>query len=355
MRPIDIEKVQSGQILGKSIFTADGRVLLREGTALTERYLKALREMQYGFIYVVDPRLPSIEVHDVIPEQLRQEAVLTIRRAFGDVAKGGVNLQAVSEVTSRIVESIMANDALIIQMADLKSHDTYTFSHSVNVCVVGTILGVQLGLDERKLKDLAMGLMLHDVGKMQISEEILHKPGRLTEEEYAKMQDHARSGFDLLRSIQSLSAHAKIVVLQHHEKYDGTGYPKGLKGNDIHLNGQIGAIADVYDALTSDRVYRKRFLPHEAIEYLMTQADRHFSLELVTTFISAVAPYPPGTQLKVSTGETGIVTEVDMRLASRPVLTLLQDAAGKDLAQPYPVLDLRTAPSLTITKVIANA
>ncbi len=354
MRPIDLEKAQPGQVLGKSIFTNDGRVLLREGTPLTDRYLKALKEMQYGFIYVVDPRVPGVEVQDVIPEQLRQEAVTTIRRAFGDVGKSGVNLQAISDVTARIVESIMANDTLIIQMADLKSHDTYTFSHSVNVCVVGTIIGVQLGLDERKLKDLALGLMLHDVGKMQISEEILHKPGRLTEEEYAKMQDHARSGFDLLRSIQTLSAHSKIVVLQHHEKFDGTGYPKGLKGNDIHLNGQIGAIADVYDALTSDRVYRKRFLPHEAIEYLMTQADRHFSLELVTTFIATIAPYPPGTVLKLSSGETGIVTEVDMRLASRPVLTLVQDAAGKDLSQPYPTLDLRTAPALTITKVVAS-
>lgn len=353
MRPIDLEKAQPGQILGKSIFTADGRVLLREGTTLTERYLKALREMQFGFIYVVDPRLPDIELQDVIPEQLRQEAVTTIKRAFGDISKCGVNLQAISEVTTRIVESIMANDALIIQMADLKSHDTYTFSHSVNVCVIGTILGVQLGLDERKLKDLALGLMLHDIGKMQVPESILRKPGRLTEEEYITMQDHARSGFDMLRSIQTLSAHAKIVVLQHHEKYDGTGYPKGLKGNDIHLNGQIGAIADVYDALTSDRIYRKRYLPHEAIEYLMTQADRHFSLELVTSFISTIAPYPPGTMLKLSSGETGIVTEVDMRLASRPILTLVQDANGKDLSKPFPTLDLRMAPSLTITKVLS--
>ncbi len=354
MRPIDLDKVQPGQILGKTIFTSDGRVLLREGTPLSLRYLKALREMQYGFIYIVDPRVPDIEVQDVIPEQLRQEAVLTIRRAFGDICKTGVNLQAISEVTSRIVESIMANDELIVQMADLKNHDSYTFSHSVNVCVVGTILGVKLGLDERKLKDLALGLMLHDIGKMQVSEEILLKAGRLTEDEYTRMQDHARSGFDLLRSIQSLSAHAKIVVLQHHEKYDGTGYPKGLKGDDIHLNGQIGAIADVYDALTSDRTYRNRFLPHEAIEYLMSQASRHFSLELITTFISTVAPYPPGTVLKLSSGETGIVHEVNMRLASRPVVTLVQDASGKDLSAPFPIVDLRAAPSLTITKVVST-
>lgn len=354
MRPVELDKVKEGQVLGKSIFTPDGRVLLREGTALTERYLKALREMQFGFIYLADPRLPGLEINDVIPEQLRQEAVGTIRKAFGDVSKGNVNIQAIADMTSRIVESIMGNDSLLIQMADLKCHDTYTFSHSVNVCVLGTIVGVQLGLDERKLKDLALGLMLHDVGKMQVPDDILNKPGRLTEEEYSKMQEHPRSGFDVLRSNQAISAHAKIVILQHHEKYDGTGYPKGLKGNDIHLNGQIGAIADVYDALTSDRTYRKRFLPHEAIDYLMTQVDRHFSLELVTTFVSTIAPYPVGTMLKLSTGETAIVSEVDMRVASRPVVTIVQDAAGKDFSEPYAKLELRNAPTVTITKVLTN-
>lgn len=354
MRPVELEKVKEGQVLGKSIFTPDGRVLLREGTALTERYLKALREMQFGFIYLADPRLPGLEVNDVIPEQLRQEAVGTLKKAFGDVSKGSLNVQAIADMTSRIVESIMGNDSLLIQMADLKCHDTYTFSHSVNVCVLGTIIGVQLGLDERKLKDLALGLMLHDVGKMQVPEEILNKPGRLTEEEYSKMQEHPRSGFDVLRSNQAISAHAKIVILQHHEKYDGTGYPKGLKGNDIHLNGQIGAIADVYDALTSDRTYRKRFLPHEAIDYLMTQVDRHFSLELVTSFVSTIAPYPVGTMIKLSTGETAIVSEVDMRVASRPVVTIVQDAAGQELSEPYRKLELRSAPSVTITKVLTN-
>ncbi len=358
-------------VLGKNIYTADGRVLLRQGTTLSERYIKALRDLHFTHIYIRDARIPDVEVNDVIPENLRQEAIQIIHKSFGDVqqqltaksqpgqAKVGFNVDSINDVTKGIVESILTNKELVIQLADLKSHDNYTFAHSVNCCVVGTVLGVKLGLPDYKLKDLAIGLMLHDIGKTTISAEIMNKPGKLTQDEFEKMKEHARAGFDILREIWSLSAHAKIVVLQHHERFDGTGYPKGLKGNDIHLYGQIGAIADVYDALTSDRTYRKRLLPHEAIEFLMGNGDRYFSLELVTTFVSAIAPYPVGTMVKLSTGETAIVTEVDMAFASRPTVRLVQDAKGKDLPNgpglpPLPNIELKKERSIAITKVIAD-
>jgi len=365
LRAINIEHATTGQVLGKNIYTADGRVLLRQGTTLSERYVKALKDLHFTHIYIRDNRIPEVEVNDVIPENLRQEAIQIIHKSFGDVQqqlnaknpmgdKVGFNVDSITDVTKGIVESVLSNKELVIQLADLKSHDNYTFAHSVNCCVVGTVLGVKLGLPDYKLKDLAIGLMLHDIGKTTISAEIMNKPGKLTQDEFEKMKEHARAGFDILREIWSLSAHAKIVVLQHHERFDGTGYPKGLKGNDIHLYGQIGAIADVYDALTSDRTYRKRLLPHEAIEFLMGNGDRYFSLELVTTFVSAIAPYPVGTMVKISTGETAIVTEVDMAFASRPTIRLVQDAKGQDLPQPLPTIELKKERSIAITKVIAD-
>lgn len=367
MRAINIEHAGNGMVLGKNIYTADGRVLLRQGTTLSERYIKALRDLHFTHIYIRDARLPDVEVNDVIPENLRQEAIQIINKSFGDIQqqlsgkpneqgekKVGFNVDSINDVTKNIVESIMTNKDLVIQLADLKSHDNYTFAHSVNCCVVGTVLGHKLGLPDYKLKDLAIGLMLHDIGKTTVSAEIMNKPGKLTEAEFDKMKEHARAGFDILREIWSLSAHAKIVVLQHHERYDGTGYPKGLKGNDIHLYGQIGAISDVYDALTSDRPYRKRLLPHEAIEFLMGNGDRYFSLELVTTFVSAIAPYPVGTMVKLSTGETAIVTEVDMAFAARPTVRVVQDTQGRDIQPPLPTIELKKERSVAIAKVIAD-
>lgn len=360
MRAIDLDKAQPGMVLAKSIYSADGRPLLREGTALTDRYITALRSMKYSFIYVVDPHAPEIQIPDTIHEELRQEAIAIIRQTFGEPGaqqppKLGAHIQAVSQVAKQIVEAILANRDISIQMADIKSHDNYTFAHSVNVCVIGTILGVRLGLDQARLKDLALGLIMHDVGKLGVPREILEKPGKLTETEFEQMKEHCRAGFDTMRGLSSISAHAKIVILQHHEKYDGTGYPKGLQGEDIHLNAQIGAIADVYDALTSDRVYRKRLMPHEAIEYLMTNAGTHFSENLVATFVSSVAPYPPGTYLRLSTGEVGVVMHVDMKLASRPMVKLIQSAEGQTLqGADVKVVDLKRTPGVTITKVLTE-
>lgn len=359
MRAIDLDKAQTGMVLAKSIYSADGRPLLREGTALTDRYITALRSMQYSFVYVVDSHAPEIRIPDTIAEELRQEAIGIIRQTFGEPGgqppKLSGHIQAISQVARQIVEAIMSNKDVSIQMADMKSHDNYTFAHCVNVCVIGTILGSRLGLDASRLKDLALGLIMHDVGKLGVPREILEKPGKLTEAEFEQMKEHCRAGFDTLRGIQSISAHAKIVVLQHHEKYDGTGYPKGLQGEDIHLNAQIGAIADVYDALTSDRVYRKRLMPHEALEYLITNADSHFSSTLVSTFVSSVAPYPPGTYLRLSTGEAAVVIQVDMKLASRPMVKLIQGADGRELkGTEVKVLDLKRMPEITIAKVLAD-
>jgi len=361
VRAISIVSAAAGQVLGKNIYTPDGRVLLRQGTALTERYLKALRDLKFSHIYVRDERLPDLEVDDVIPEDLRLEAVQAIEGCFADIRKQmeetgkvNINVDAVAEMSKSIVENLMSHKDLVVQLMDLRSLDSYTFAHSVNCCVLGVMMGQRLGLPEPKLKDLATGLVLLDIGKSVVPAEILSKPGALTEEEFAKVKEHPRAGFDALREVFNVSAHSKIVVLQHHERIDGSGYPKGLKGPEIHLYGQIAALADVFDALTSDRVYRKRLLPHEAIDVLLRSADRLFDRQLVTTFVANIAPFPKGTLVKLSSGEHAIVTDIDMSTALRPMVAVVKDSGGRDLKAPFPLLDLRRERSLAIVKVLAE-
>lgn len=361
VRAISIVSAAAGQVLGKNIYTPDGRVLLRQGTALTERYLKALRDLKFSHIYVRDERLPDLEVDDVIPEDLRLEAVQAIEGCFADIRKQmeetgkvNINVDAVAEMSKSIVENLMSHKDLVVQLMDLRSLDSYTFAHSVNCCVLGVMMGQRLGLPEPKLKDLATGLVLLDIGKSVVPAEILSKPGALTEEEFAKVKEHPRAGFDALREVFNISAHSKIVVLQHHERIDGSGYPKGLKGPEIHLYGQIAALADVFDALTSDRVYRKRLLPHEAIDVLLRSADRLFDRQLVTTFVANIAPFPKGTLVKLSSGEHAIVTDIDMSTALRPMVAVVKDSGGRDLKAPFPLLDLRRERSLAIVKVLAE-
>jgi HD-GYP domain-containing protein (c-di-GMP phosphodiesterase class II) len=361
VRAISIDSAAAKQVLGKNIYTPDGRVLLRQGTALTERYIKALRDLKFSHIYVRDERLPDLDVDDVIPEDLRLEAVQAIEGCFADIRKQldetgkvNVNVDAVAEMSKSIVENLMSNKDLVVQLMDLRSLDSYTFAHSVNCCVLGVMMGQRLGLPEPKLKDLATGLVLLDIGKCVVPAEILSKPGPLSEEEFAKVKEHSRAGFDALREVFNVSAHSKIVVLQHHERIDGSGYPKGLKGPEIHLYGQIAALADVFDALTSDRVYRKRLLPHEAIDVLLRSADRLFDRQLVTTFVANIAPFPKGTLVKLSSGEHAIVNDFDMSAALRPTVAIVKDSGGRDLKAPFPLLDLRRDRSVAIVKVLAE-
>lgn len=357
MRPIALPQVASGMILAQSLYNADGQLLLAEGVEITERYLSALHDWDVQMIYVRDARIPEVKPNEVVSQQIRAQATRKIQEFFGQmpsestvIARGGLDLGMVLQIAKDLVDAILDARNLSIQLIDLKRHDDYTFSHSVNVCVLGTILGLRLGFTEGALRDLATGLLLHDLGNLMVPSQVLAKPGKLTEDEFRQMSEHARAGFELLKPLE-LSAHAKIVALQHHEKFDGTGYPKGLKGRDIHINGQIGAIADVYDSLTSDRIYRKRFLPHEAIEYLLGSADRHFSMELVQLFVENIAPYPPGTVVKLSTGEVALVVKVDMALPARPVVRIVQDSSGRALKRASD-LDLAKENAITVGKVL---
>lgn len=358
MRAVSIENLESGVMLAKTIFAPDGRVLLRKGSELSAKAIATLARLGYQYIYVLDELTADIEAPELVDDEFRNMATQSVREAFEAVVQGGdkfsrtgINFKAISDVAGNLVEQILANPELSIQIVDLKSYDQYTFQHSVNVAVLGVVLGKSLRMNFGDLKDLAIGLLLHDLGNVTIPEHILKKPTKLTDEEFKYVYEHPRSGFELLRHCEGISATSKIVALQHHERLNGTGYPKGLKGPDIHLNSQIGAIVDSYDALTSDRNYRKRYLPHEAIEYLMASGDTHFSFELVKNFTTMVAPYPPGTIIQLSSGDVGVVAKVDMAVASRPLLRMMRNAAGT----PYPVgeeLDLQKYPTVTIVKVL---
>ncbi|HEY9724734.1 MAG TPA: HD-GYP domain-containing protein [Oscillatoriaceae cyanobacterium] len=332
---------------------------MKRGAELSAKTIATLARLGYQYIYVYDELTADIEVPDLLDEEVRAQATNVVREAFqatqvgadGKFARVGINFDAISDVSGTLVESILQNQDLSIQIVDLKSYDQYTFQHSVNVAMMGVVLGKMLKLNFGELKDLATGLLLHDLGNVTIPETILKKPTKLTDEEFKYVYEHPRSGFELLRQCDRISAPAKIVALQHHERMNGTGYPKGLKGPDIHLNSQIGAIVDAYDALTSDRNYRKRYLPHEAIEYLLGAGDTHFSFELVKSFVDQVAPYPPGTVVKLSSGDVGVVVKVDMKVSTRPLLRLMHDSEGRD----YPrgeELDLAKYPTLVISKVV---
>ena len=340
MRILNIEYVESGMVLGRPIYDGAGSILLGAGVELTTGYLSRLTELGYSQVYVETPETLDVEIRELMSDEMRRQSIATVKKIFN--AKS-LDFTAISRLVDDIMDEVFATRGVILQMYNLKDRDSYTYQHSVDACCLGIGFGRRLQLDSIRLKKLAIGLLLHDIGKVTIPDEILNKPGKFTPEEYKKMQTHPMAGWHLLKDCDDLSPLSRAVVLQHHEKWDGTGYPAGLKGDEIHPFGQIGAIIEVWDALTSDRVYRPKFQPHEALEYMMGSAGRHFSADLVKKFLRSVPPYKIGATVKLSTGEIGVVVAVDTEATMRPRVRLLDSPIERDLSMEI---------DITVTEVL---
>ncbi|MBD3108214.1 HD-GYP domain-containing protein [Bacillus sp. AGMB 02131] len=192
-----------------------------------------------------------------------------------------------------------------------------------------------------------MGTILHDVGKLKVPREILMKPGELADEEFAIIKKHTEYGFVILKEVKTIPLVVALCAYQHHERLDGTGYPQGLKDEDIHYYAKIIAVADVFDAITSNRVYREAMLPHEGLEILYAGCGRLFDLQIVEAFRSAVAIYPVGVTVELSNRTVGIVKKQNIGLGDRPIIEIIEED-GKKLSSPY-VINLSEKLDIVVT------
>ncbi len=353
MRLVRLSGKIVGKKLGKTIQTADGQVLLRAGTTLTSSYIKHLKRRGYQSIYIQDELVPDIEINDAINESTRLKATQAVAHTLQNVLQGRPvrkDRKRVNEVVENILSDLENNEDFVFCLSALRCADDYTFVHCVNTCVLALIIGTALHKQKSDLKTLGVGTILHDLGKLKISPSILNKPGSLTPEEFEQVKEHPRIGFDLLRKhfeINLVSAH---VAFQHHERMDGTGYPRGLKGEEIHIFGRIAAVADVYDAITSDRIYRSRMDPVRAAELLKNAAGTKFDPRFIQGLLERIALFPNGSIVLLSTGEVGVVVRQDRKLSSRPVIRVVADHKYR-LMSSYD-LPLRNHPEITIRKIL---
>lgn len=236
-------------------------------------------------------------------------------------------------LVTQLADEVIRNPDALIWLTYLKSRDEYTATHCMNVCILALTFGRCLGLDETALHQLGLGALLHDLGKMQIPGEVLNKPGRLTEEEFAIIKKHPGLGFAMLRDDKNLDKASLHIVLHHHERLDGRGYPRGLGEKKIPLLTRISSIVDVYDAITSDRCYHDGIAPAQALENLFKWASGNFDVALLERFIKCIGIYPIGSVVRLSSGEVGIIVASDECNRLKPILLIVQNAEGKPLAQ----------------------
>ncbi|MBC3879775.1 HD-GYP domain-containing protein [Undibacterium sp. LX40W] len=215
-------------------------------------------------------------------------------------------------LVEEIANSVMRNPGALIGLARLKTADDYTYMHSVAVCALMIALARQLKLSDNETREAGLAGLLHDIGKMAVPSDILNKPGKLTDEEFVSIKEHPGAGYEMLLEAKGVGQIALDVCLHHHEKMDGTGYPKGLKGDQISLYAKMGAVCDVYDAITSNRPYKAGWCPAESLKKMSEWARGHFDETVFQAFVRSIGIYPVGTLVKLQSGRLGVVVEQQM-------------------------------------------
>jgi HD-GYP domain-containing protein (c-di-GMP phosphodiesterase class II) len=370
MRRVSIGELRTGDRLGRDVYGGpDALALLRAGVRVSDGYRQSLQRAGITSVWIDDGISEGIEPLEMLEETTKRRATSAIRDAFHNVARAMPRGQELSEdvvremsdIAELIVRDISRNVHSALALNDLANADGYTLNHSLAVTTLGLSLGMRVmgkygwidvhgkrrldGVEDR-LVALGVGLLLHDIGKLAVPQEILRKPGKLTEDEWKAVRTHPMHGFQMLRKADGISPLSRAVVRSHHEKWMGGGYPDNHSGQDIHQFARIAAVADVFDALTSDRDYRKAWPTHEGYEFICDRGGQDFDPEVVEVFRSFVAPYPPGTRVVLSDGNCGLVKEVRQEAVTAPIVRIIVDPSG--VLVPPREIDLARMPDLTI-------
>ncbi|MFZ6755880.1 HD-GYP domain-containing protein [Undibacterium sp. Ji50W] len=316
--PEELKKIQATRIRQAWIDTSKGLDVLLEAGSKPEA------ESPPAAV----PLPPSVPTAPVAPTARHQVAVVSMDEELGRASQivnktkqavytmfhearmgKAVDVGNAQNMVEEIADSVMRNPGALIGLARLKTKDDYTYMHSVAVCALMVALSKQLGLNEEETREAGLAGLLHDIGKMMVSADILNKPGKLTDAEFVSVKEHPAAGYKMLKESEAVSAVALDVCLHHHEKMDGSGYPNRLKGEEISLYARMGAVCDVYDAITSNRPYKQGWCPAESLRKMAEWSSGHFDEKIFQAFVKSIGIFPVGTLVRLESGRLGVVVE----------------------------------------------
>ncbi|NOU63697.1 HD domain-containing protein [Paenibacillus sp. LMG 31461] len=343
MKYVHLDSVESGQFLGRTIYASNGAILLSENVQLTVFMINTLNRIGVTMIYIKDPNLEDVEIPEILSDETKRLVMTQMGQTFASIQSGkDFNSRNVSISINTLLDEIMKNRDVLVQLNDIRTQDNQMYIHAMNVCMMAVLIGMNMGMNATQLKDLAMGALLHDIGKVEL----------LTDDESEDpRRHHTWRGFELLKNKREFNLLIAHVAFQHHEALNGEGAPRGIMGEDIHLYAKITAVANMYDNLLFDMSAGRRKLPHEACEYMLALAETKLDRDVLIQFLKIVSIYPTGTSVRLTNRETGVVVGQHRGLPTRPIIRIVkQDATDKVL--DIKEIDLAKETTLFIEQVL---
>ncbi len=348
MRIVDVEDLCGGEIIGRDVICSNGTILLKSQTKYRPSFKEKLLELNVPFVYIDDVLSAGIEPQTLISNEKKSRFIKDFTVHIDQLkSQTFLKVEPIYNLAMDLIDEVSSQD-IMYDILDIKRNDIDVYEHSLGVAIIALILCKKMNLKHELMRDILIGALLHDIGKILIPKEILNKVSQLDEKEHETIKQHPVLGYNILKDDPQISAVTKLIVLCHHEREDGSGYPLG-KGEDLHIGAKIIACCDAFNALTSSRPYRQGMELNEVVILLRREK---LNVEVRTTLESILAFYPIGTTVLLSNGTVGIVEKNYQGNLKRPLVRIVKD--GNTLLQsPYRV-DLSKEQKLFIANRISH-
>lgn len=354
MRIISVDSIKGYELLAKDLLNDSNSILMKAGTVVKKDYINRLKDLNVEFIYVEDEIATGVSLTDSLELQIKdqcQEAVREILTKYSYHSDS--ELEEIITIADEIIYDIMQVPDVMYSLSSIRNKNEATYSHSLNVCALSVILAFKLKIPKKRVREIAIGCILHDIGftyiTMDYSNLILEE---CSEKEQKEIKKHIIYGYSAVENMDWLTSISKDIIISHHERLDGSGYPFHLKANKIKIGSKIAAVCDEFDSMVYGNLMPKTKV-HDAIDYIVSQAGNKFDLEVVKAFVASVAAYPIGALVITNEKEIGIVLRQNIKCPTRPVIRIIQKADGAK-PEEWVERDLTKELTLFITDTIMD-
>ena len=311
-----------GMKIAETIINDYGALVMSEGTILDDNLISKLNNIGIYRLQIFDEEFVEVQSEHLFQEKYA-ENVRQVKELINDIAIGKeLEPSKIDNVVDSVVDRIEERSDIVSCLNQIRGIDEYSYSHSINVSLISMLIGKWMKLGDDKIRLLVQAGLLHDIGKTKIPLEILNKPGKLTKEEFEEMKKHTVYGYRILEKVPSVNKDVLAAVLMHHEKEDGSGYPTGLTGEKINLLAKIVSVADIFDAMTSNRVYKEKESPFEVFKYMEEDTIGKLSPVVVNALLNNLANYYIGDKVRLFSGEIAEIVYINPRCVSKPIIKI---------------------------------